>query len=172
MKTKHLTKKLYLNKVTLSNLANRTMDSVRGGITARTCWETCYPKCNTVYTCEGCPAETDHYATCIPCIPWVVWSGRITRTFECWRYPLVSGGYYGVFHGIFHGIFRARQFSLIEICQLFFYFFLKTRERETWGDGMNTPAKFDKHWQYRTFWYNFPLNSKISTEEFPGTWKR
>ena len=69
MKTKHFMKKLNLNKVTLASLANRAMDSVRGGITANTCWETCIPRCNTVLTCNYCPVETDHYATCRPCVP-------------------------------------------------------------------------------------------------------
>ena len=69
MKTKTFMKKLNLKRATVTNLENRAMDSVRGGLTAGTCFESCLPKCNTVFTCEGCPVLTDHSNTCRPCIP-------------------------------------------------------------------------------------------------------
>ena len=68
MTKKSFMKKLSLNKLTITNLENRAMDFARGGRTV-TCWETCLPKCDTYYTCWGCPVETNHYDSCAPCIP-------------------------------------------------------------------------------------------------------
>jgi len=65
MKEKTLRKKLTFKKQTITDLDNKSMNLLRGGITA-TCYYTCEPKCNSVYTCDTCEDQTE-YLTCRPC---------------------------------------------------------------------------------------------------------
>jgi hypothetical protein len=66
MKTKRFEKKLSLNKVTLVNLVNHEMNSVRGQGTYGTCAQTC-GFCDTkMQTCRRCPAIQTEYPTCQP----------------------------------------------------------------------------------------------------------
>lgn len=65
MKTKNFTKKLILNKTTVSNLEKMQMNDIRGGWTLNTCAYTC-PECDTYRTCGYCPVINTEDPTCLP----------------------------------------------------------------------------------------------------------
>ena len=57
MKSKKLTKKLALNKATISNLESREEMAIRGGYLPTILAETCYTWCAACYTRATCPTN-------------------------------------------------------------------------------------------------------------------
>lgn len=55
MKTKSLGKKLTLNKETVTNLREKQMDKIKGGLDSKaaSCWETCLVRTNPCFSCPN-----------------------------------------------------------------------------------------------------------------------